>query len=214
MSLFWVDLSMKTSTSPATVSRREQQSLQTCAAIIAAARTLFTEKGYHGAGTHEIVAQAKVTRGALAHHFPRKENLFLAVFESVQESLLARVPSPDAALKGKQHWLAFRQMLNRLLDSATDPEVQRILLLDGPAVLGWAHWRENESGFLTIVETALAEAMESGLLRRIPIEALAHLILAAHNEAVMLIAHATHPRRVRADVELALDALLSQLAQS
>lgn len=200
-----------TATAPNPMSQRELQSLKTRTALVAAARKLFTEKGYHGAGTHEIVALANVTRGALAHYFPRKEDLFLAVFEAVQNDLMARVPEPDAQLADAMHWRAFRLALHALLDSATDPEVQRILLLDGPVVLGWTQWRQIESGYLKTVQAAVEQAMHAGLIRNAPVQPLAHLILAAHNEAVMLIAHAKEPKKIRAEAEQALNALLGNL---
>src|SRR4029453_8922917 len=80
----------KTST-PAAVGRREAEARATRETLIEAAFELFTERGYAGVGTEEIVAKAKVTRGALYHHFTDKRDLFRAVFEQVEANLMERI---------------------------------------------------------------------------------------------------------------------------
>ncbi|MET0378896.1 MAG: TetR/AcrR family transcriptional regulator [Spongiibacteraceae bacterium] len=193
---------------------REEKALLTRAALVGAARKLFAANGYHATGTHEIVATAKVTRGALAHYFPKKEDLFLAVFEEVQRDLMDRMEANVGKLVGKDHWTAFRNSLDAFLDAATKPEVQRILLLDGPVVLGWVNWRKLEAHYgLGAIISALESAKAAGLLRSAPIEPMAHLILAVIDEAALLIANAKRPGKVRAEVELALDSLLTGLAE-
>jgi AcrR family transcriptional regulator len=192
---------------------REEQAVLTRTALVVAARKLFTEKGYHATGTHEIVAAAQVTRGALAHYFPKKEDLFIAVFEEVQRDLMARAEANVGKLAGKDHWTAFRNSLVAFLEAATKPEVQRILLLDGPAVLGWAHWRQLEVHYgLGAIKAAVAAAIQSGLIRPTPVEPLAHLILAIIDEAALLVAHAKKPAKARAEAEQALDTLLANMS--
>lgn len=191
---------------------REEQAQLTRAALIHAARKLFAEKGYHATGTHEIVDTAQVTRGALAHYFPKKEDLFVAVFEEVQRELMARAEANVGKLKGKDHWTAFRHSLASFLEAATKPEVQRIYILDGPVVLGWANWRKLEEQYgLGTIKTAVASAIEAGLIRPTPIEPLAHLILAIINEAALMVAHSKKPAKARVEAEQALDTLLSNM---
>jgi AcrR family transcriptional regulator len=102
---------------------------------------LFAAQGYHATGTHDVVAHAGVTRGALYHHFPDKKSLFLAVFHDVEASLTT--PSAQASTgaagprSGGDAWSQLQQGLQASLTAALEPEVQRILLIDGPAVLGW-----------------------------------------------------------------------------
>lgn len=127
--------------------RRAAQAEATRGALIDAARRLFVDKGYHHTGTEEVVAQANVgTRGALYHHFADKEALFEAVFVAVEESLVIEA-AKNLADPAEGAFNQLRQGLIGFLDASLTPEVQRILLIDGPAVLGWSRWRELESRY-------------------------------------------------------------------
>ena len=185
-------------------------------ALVQAARRLFAAQGYHATGTHDVVAHAGVTRGALYHHFPDKQSLFLAVFHDVEASLTtpSDQASTGAAGSGSRGdaWSQFQQGLQASLTAALEPEVQRILLIDGPAVLGWDKWRELESHYgLGMLATALENAMQSGIIRRQPVRPLAHLLLAAVEEAALLIAHAPDPASTRIEVGKTLDSLMEGL---
>ena len=108
----------------------------TRAALVSAARRLFVERGYHDTSTEEIVALAGVgTRGALYHHFADKRTLFVAVFEAVEQDLVAAAGGSLADDLPPLELL--RAGLIGFLDASLTPEVQRVLLIDGPAVLGW-----------------------------------------------------------------------------
>src|SRR5881398_3481078 len=109
---------------------KEEHAEATRAALIASARALFAERGYAAVSIEEIVRRARVTRGALYHHFEDKADLFRAVFERVQRLLDAASSQPDPARHLEVGCHAF-------LDACAEPDVQRIVLLDGPAVLGW-----------------------------------------------------------------------------
>jgi AcrR family transcriptional regulator len=191
----------------ATQSRKDQAEA-TRAALIDAARRLFVQKGYHATGTEEIVAAAGVgTRGALYHHFADKQALFLAVFEAVEEDLLGAAGSavlpPDAYGRLRAGLLGF-------LEASTTPEVRQVLLIDGPAVLGWETWRSVEERYgLGAIEALLAEAVEEGTIRDRPLSALSHMLLAAVDEAALYIAGSDEPQRARAEASAALDALLA-----
>jgi AcrR family transcriptional regulator len=193
--------------------RRAAQAEATRAALIGAARDLFVEKGYHRTGTEEIVAAADVgTRGALYHHFADKQALFEAVFIAVEQDLVMAaaqnlaVPA-DGALNQLRHGLI------GFLDASLTPHVQRILLIDGPAVLGWVKWRELESLYgLGAIRAMLELAVEEGdLAAGQPVEALAHVLLAAADETALFIANAPEQRAARDQGVKALDALLNGL---
>jgi AcrR family transcriptional regulator len=180
----------------------------TRSALIAAARRLFVDKGYFGTGTEEIVSRAGVgTRGALYHHFPDKKALFRAVFEQVEQDLLTavsgRLPAEDALTRLRDGLLGF-------LDASLTPEVQRILLIDGPAVLGWQEWRELEEQYgLGAIQALLELAVEEGNLPAQPLAPLAHVLLAAIDEAALFIANADDPASAKEQTVITVNRLLA-----
>jgi AcrR family transcriptional regulator len=180
--------------------------------LVAAARRLFAERGYAGVGTEEIVRAAGVTRGALYHHFAGKPQLFEAVYEQVERELTEKIAR--SALRGSDPMAALRAGSAMFLDACLEPEVQRIVLLDAPAVLGWERWREiaAEHG-LGLVEAALGAAMESGQIARQPLRPLAHVMMGALDEAAMLVARAEDTEAARAEVGATLDSILEGLAR-
>ena len=177
-------------------------------ALVAAARRLFVERGYHATSTEQIAALAGVgTRGALYHHFADKRALFVAVFEAVEEDLVA---AAGAAMQEAPPLEMLRNGLIGFLDASLTPEVQRILLIDGPAVLGWQEWRAIEARYgLGGVRGMLELAVADGSLPRQPVEVLAHLLLATTAEAALFIANANDPAAARDQAVDALDRLLS-----
>src|SRR5687767_2808791 len=121
--------------------RNVQRSEATRGALVAAARTLFAERGYAGVGTEEVVRAAGVTRGALYHHFKGgKKDLFRAVAEAVEGDVVQRIA--EQALTAADPYEALERGADGWLQACVEPEVQQITLLDAPSVLGWAEWRE------------------------------------------------------------------------
>ncbi|SBS76729.1 Transcriptional regulator, TetR family protein [uncultured Mycobacterium sp.] len=193
--------------------RRAAQAEATRAALVAAAKRLFVEKGYHHTGTEEVVAEANVgTRGALYHHFADKQALFEAVFIAVEMDLVMEA-AKNLADPADGAFNQLRQGLIGFLDASLTPQVQRILLTDGPAVLGWARWRELESVYgLGAIRAMLERAVEEGdLAAGQPVAVLAHVLLAAAEEAAMFIANAPDQQAARDDGVQALNALLNGL---
>lgn len=192
-------------------SDRAQRAGLTRLSLIEAARRLFTEHGYYAVGIRDITAAAGVTRGALAHHFADKEALFIAVFDQIEHELIAATAEPPPG-NVPDLWARFRQGVQLYLEAATRPDVQRVTLIDGPAVLGWRRWRTLEEGYsLGALITVLQAAMESGRIRTRPVEPLAHLVLGSVMEAALLVAHSDDPAHRRTEVGQALDDLLSGL---
>lgn len=200
------------------MSRQEAQRTQverraaTRAALIAAARRLFAERGYAAVGTEEIVRTAGVTRGALYHHFDGKGDLFLAVFEAVEQELLDRIGAraADAAVTSP---LAVLDLgIDEMLSAAVDPGLAQIVLIDAPAVLGWETWREVGWRYgMGVTEGVLTAAIEAGEIERQPARPLAHVLLGALDEAVLYVARADDQIRGRADMRSVLDALVAGL---
>jgi AcrR family transcriptional regulator len=169
-----------------TVNRQAARSASTRAKLIRAARTLFARRGYTGVGTEEIARRAGVTRGALYHQFPAKEDLFLAVYEQVEQELTARV----AGLLGDlgSPFAAMRAGTRAFLEACRAQEVQRIVLIDGPSVLGWARWREvAERHGLGLMEAVITAAIDAGEIAPVAVEPLAHLLMGALDEAALLV---------------------------
>src|SRR3954467_8405259 len=127
------------SRTPDVPGRREADARATREALIDAALALFTERGYAGVGTEEIVARAKVTRGALYHHFTDKRALFRAVFERVEGDLMERIGATMEV--ADDPWDLMVKGMTSFLDACEEPAVKQISLTDAPAVLGWEEWR-------------------------------------------------------------------------
>jgi AcrR family transcriptional regulator len=191
-----------------------RQAEETRAALIAGARRLFVEKGYFATSTEEIVGAAGVgTRGALYHHFPDKKAVFLAVFEQVENDLLAAAGT--GAGDAVDPLGRLRSGLLGFLDASLTPEVQRVLLIDGPAVLGWQQWRALEERYgLGAIHRLLGLAVQSGQLSEQPLDALAHVLLAAVDEAALFIANASDPAAARDQAVAAIDRLLAGLGRA
>ena len=196
--------------SPARSGRKAARSQATRAQLLDVATRLFAEHGYAAVGTEEIVRSAGVTRGALYHHFADKRELFRAVDEEVERELVRRITTRVAGITDP--WEAMVAGVRTYLDACVDPVVVRITLIDAPAVLGWREWREIDARHgLGLVIVALGAAMDAGVLRRRPVEPVAHLLLAAMAEAGLMIATAPDPAAAREQVEASLLALLEGL---
>src|ERR671930_362511 len=182
------------------------------AALIAAARPLFAARGFAGVGTEEIVRAAGVTRGALYHQFADKRELFAAVFEELEGELAQRTGAAAVASGTDDPLVALRLGSDAWLEACTEPEVQRIVLLDGPAVLGSARARDIGMRYgLGLVEAALQAAIEAGRLAPQPVRPLAHVLIGAVDEAALYVATAADPKAARAEVGAVLDRLLGAL---
>jgi AcrR family transcriptional regulator len=198
---------------PAPRSRKAEQSEATRAALIAAARDLFAERGYGAVGTEEIVRAAGVTRGALYHHFDGKEGLFEAVFEEVERALTQQIA--EEAMQSSDAWEAMIAGAGAFLDACSDPAVQRVTLIDAPSVLGWERWREIGMSYgLGVVQATLQEAMRQGVIAEQPVRPLAHLLMGALDEAAMVVARAEDFDAARAEVGASIERLLNALRVS
>jgi AcrR family transcriptional regulator len=191
-------------------SRRAEYSETTRRALLDAARELFTERGYARTPTEEIVRRARVSRGALYHHFPDKKALFKAVLEEVETQLMDMIAK--RGLTQEDVWQGVVNGINAYLDRCIDPTYQRIVLLDGPAVMGWPEWREiGEEHGLGLIRSVLEKAMTEGVVERQPVEPLASMLHAALNEAGMHIATAKNPKTARQQVGKSVFSLIKSL---
>jgi AcrR family transcriptional regulator len=183
----------------------------TIAALVGAARELFAQRGYAAVGTEEIVQAAGVTRGALYHHFRGgKEQLFQAVLVQVSAETTTRIARLASAVDDP--WEELVTGIDAFLDACTTPEMQRIVLIDGPAVLGWDLWRaiDAEHG-LGLLEQAVQNAIDAGRLAPQSARAVAHVLLGALDEAAMVVARAPDPAAARAEMGTTVRHLLEGL---
>jgi AcrR family transcriptional regulator len=189
---------------------KAEQSAATRRVLLQVARKLFTERGYAETTTQDLARRAGMTKGALYHNFKDKEDLFRAVFDYVEREMAEKVAA--AARAEAAPWKQFCRGCEAHLDACLDPGVRRIIMLDGPAVLGWEAWRRMDGRYgWRLVGAGLEAAMRAGDVDPEPAEPLAHLLLGALNEAAMVIAHADNPEAARREVGAAVSRLLRRL---
>ncbi len=180
--------------------------------LIAAARPLFAAPGFADASLESIVRDAGVTRGALYHHFTDKTELFAAVFEQVEAEMAARMGEAVAAAEQTDPVEVMRLGAHFWLDACADPEVQRIVLMDAPAVLGWQRWTEIGQRYnIGVVTSLLTAAIEAGSIPPQPVEATALTMLGAVREATLYVARATDQNQAREDAGAVMDRLIDSL---
>jgi AcrR family transcriptional regulator len=178
--------------------------------LIDTARALFVEPGYMATSVADIVARSGVgTRGAFYHHFDDKAALFRVVFEEVEKDLVLRaIADPPEG----DPWARLVVGLYRFLDAALDPEVQQIMLVDAPAVLGWETRRAiEEANSIAVIESVLRGAMDEGTIVELPAAELAHVVAAVVEEGALLVARAEDRDAARQAAERILDHLLAGL---
>jgi AcrR family transcriptional regulator len=191
-----------------TKTKQDLRSEATRQRLVTAARALFGARGYAEVGTEEIVRAAGVTRGALYHQFRDKADLFAAVAEEVEAEVAERIAAgvADATADPVE---ALRLGARLFLDTCAQPEVERIILLDAPAVLGWQAWRDLAGRYgLGLVQAALQMAMDAGALAAQPVVPLAHVLVGALDECALYVAQTDDPSAAREECTGILDRIL------
>jgi AcrR family transcriptional regulator len=193
------------------LSLRAEQVAQTRAALIAAGRRLFGEQGFAATSVDDLARAARVTTGALYHHFPTKTALFETVFEAIHGELMAA--SATAAGGASDEVDALARGFDAFLDAVLEPDVQRILVTDAPAVLGLARFTELDERYaVSAIVAALQAADDAGRLHADDPETIARLLLGALVRGSMLIAGSADPAATRDSVGRAVRALLAGFA--
>jgi len=197
------------------VNRRSQadRSAATRASLVAAARLLFAEHGFAGVGTETIVAAAGVTRGALYHQFADKTELFEAVYEAIEEDLARELTELIAKVGATDPIEVMKLGADAWLHACGEREVQQIVLLDGPAVLGWQRWREIGLRYgLGLLEGLLTHAIEVGRIPAQPVAALAQVLVGALDEAALYIARSDDQAVASEEIRAVIARLVAGLA--
>jgi AcrR family transcriptional regulator len=173
---------------------------------------MFAAHGYDGTGTEQIVAEARVTRGALYHHFKDKADLFRAVMARAAADVALRLIDEQLAAESSSPLDDIRDGVSAFLDVCLGGDFQRIVLVDGPRVLGADAWEDLVDRYgRGLLEEWLDRAAATGNLDPMPSGALARLLIAMLTEASLAIARATDPAATRADLGAVLDRMLTGL---
>jgi AcrR family transcriptional regulator len=192
-------------------SLREEHAQGTRDSILGAARRLFTSKGYDASSVDEIAAAARVTSGALYHHFRGKREIMRAVFEALEAELKKRVAG--AAQGAKSASEALRRSLRALFDACLEDDIRSIVFEQAPRVLGWEEWRKIDAEYAIDLMLDLFSALrEERKLAKCNDHLLALLFLAAVTEAGLQIALNRNNGHLRRECERILEAFLSGLA--
>jgi AcrR family transcriptional regulator len=180
---------------------------------VRAARPLFARDGFGAVSTEAIVRAAGVSRGAMYHQFKDKTALFEAVFEAVQQDVTTRLAT-TVGQAGEADPIALMELgAHAWLDACAEPEVQRIVLLDAPAVLGWERWRELGLKYGSgLVEAMLAHAISVGRIEDQPVRPLAHVLIGSLDEAAMYVVRAEDPVLARDQMRTVISRLVRALS--
>lgn len=180
-------------------SRRLEYSESTRDALVDSAVELFTKRGYAGTSLDEVAKRARVTKGALYHHFSGKQALFEAAFDAVQSKAMSRL---GEIVTGPGHpWETAMAALRGFVRVCLDPSFQRIVVHEGPVVMGWERWREAEEHFsFGVIRTSVEVLINAGEIDDLPIDVSARLLYGALSAGASMIASSDDPRRTSEDV--------------
>lgn len=189
-------------------SLRAEQVAQTRAALIEAGRRLFSENGFRATSVEDLAREARVTTGALYHHFPTKTALFEAVFVQAHTDLMsASIRAAQGASDGIDE---LARGFEAFLDCVLQPDMQRILIIDGPAVLGLARYTELDEQYAhAVIVHSLTAAAKAGTIAVDDPDTATRLLLGALTRGAMLVANSPDPVQTRHAVAKSMRALLS-----
>lgn len=174
------------------VKSRAEMMAETRGKLIAAGRKAFALKGFAGASMDDLTAAVGLTRGALYHNFGNKHGLLAAIVAEIDGEMAAR--ARVAGEKAKTPWQALEAQGVAYIELALEPEIQRIVLLDGPAFLGDPSQWPSQNACLEETQAALSVLVETGMLKTVDIEAAARLLNGAALNAALWVAASSDPK--------------------
>lgn len=194
-------------------SRRLEYSESTRTALVDSAVELFTKRGYAGTSLDEVAKRARVTKGALYHHFSGKQALFEAAFAKVESGVFGRL---EEIMRGPEPvWERAISGLREFISSCLDPSYQRIAIHEAPVVMGWERWREAEDrASFGLIRSSLEDLIEAGELDSVPVEVTSRLLFGALSSAATEIASSPDPKEVGAQVEAVIMQLLARVRRT
>ncbi|GAB6930059.1 TetR/AcrR family transcriptional regulator [Paenibacillus sp. JCM 10914] len=167
--------------------RNQSETNETIQLLLKVARAHFTEKGFANTTLEEVADHANVTRGALYHHFKNKQGLFLAVLDLVQTEIGQRVE--EEADRSDDPWEQLLLGCRAFIAAVVETQNKRIMLIDGPSVVGWEAWREmDEQNSMSHLSEQLVVLQEKGVIKPVSVDAMTHAISGALNECSLWVA--------------------------
>ncbi|AXB44162.1 TetR/AcrR family transcriptional regulator [Amycolatopsis albispora] len=191
-------------------SRRLDYSESTRSALVTSAVELFTSGGYAGTSLDEVARRARVTKGALYHHFSGKQALFEAAFDAVENEVIDRLR--QARSGPEPAWDRAIACLRTFLQCCLEPAYQRVVVHEAPVVMGWERWRQAEEHFsFGLLRDCIEELVAAGELEEVPVDTTSRLLFGALSSAATVIAGSADPQQVSAEVEAVVITLLSRI---
>jgi AcrR family transcriptional regulator len=173
-------------------SRREEYAEATHEALLDSAALCFYEHGFAATSLDEIAQRARLTKGAIYHHFHSKRELFLAVLERHQENSAGLIAQAGAT--GDDAWTGIVNSFNTFLDLISNPVYQRICWVEGPAALGFEEWWACGERFeIEVIHGVLNRAAESGILRETDLDMLSQVLFGAVVAGVLAMVRSEEP---------------------
>jgi AcrR family transcriptional regulator len=194
-------------------SRRVDYTESTRQALVDSGRDLFTKRGYAGTSLEAIVKRARVTKGALYHHFSGKQALFEAAFDQVETSAMNKLT--EAVAGEGTAWERAIEGIQAYVGVCLEPAYQRIVIHEAPVVMGWERWREAEEHFSYGLVRATVEALiDAGEMEPLPVEATARILFGALSAGAETIASASDPKKSAAEVRKTIVAVMEGMRRN
>ena len=191
-------------------SRRLEYSESTRHALVDSAVDLFTKRGYAATSLDEVAKRARVTKGALYHHFSGKQALFEAAFDAVETTVMSRLT--QIVVGPGDPWERAMNGIRHYVEICLDPSYQRIVVHEAPVVMGWERWREAEDHFsFGLVRAAIQALVDGDVIEDLPVEVSARLLFGALTAGATVIARADDPKKAGAEVSTTIVRMLERL---
>lgn len=177
-------------------------------ALVESALELFTKRGYAGTSLDAIVKRARVTKGALYHHFHGKQALFEAAFNHVETVAMGML---TAVVDGEgTAWERAMAGIQAYIRVCLEPSYQRIVIHEAPVVMGWERWREAEEHFsYGLVRATVESLVTSGEIEQLPVEVTARILFGALSAGAETIASSADPKATAVDVTRTIVAVMT-----
>jgi AcrR family transcriptional regulator len=182
-------------------------------ALVESALELFTKRGYAGTSLDAIVKSARVTKGALYHHFHGKQALFEAAFNHVERVAMGML---TAVVDGEgTAWERAMAGIQAYIRVCLEPSYQRIVIHEAPVVMGWERWREAEEHFsYGLVRATVESLVTSGEIQQLPVEVTARILFGALSAGAETIASSADPKATAVDVTRTIVAVMTGMRAS